>query len=115
MKTIKRIIAVVFLMFLVLLIGYSCYTGSRLTGYPQTLDGYKNVAFYGNDGYRVAFTDGYAWYERDGDILLLEIQSYTDGVMRLTDGTQNYVFTAVDKDTLYDTQTERFLTKGVDG
>ncbi len=115
MTKVRRVLAVVVLCVVTFLVGYSCYTGSRLTGYPQTLDGYKNVAFYGNDGYRVAFTDGYAWYETGDGIILLEIQSYSDGVMRLTDGTQNYVFTAVDKDTLYDTQTERFLTKGVYG
>ena len=50
MKTVKRIIAVVILCVVVLLVGYSCYTGSRLTSYPQNLDGYKNKTFYTNDG-----------------------------------------------------------------
>ena len=57
MKTVKRIVAVIILVVFVLLVGYSCYTGSRLTNYPQDLDGYKNKNFYTNDGGMVAFTD----------------------------------------------------------
>ena len=112
MTKVRRILAVILLCALVLFIGYSCYTGSRLMGYPQTLDGYKNTTFYGNDGYRVAFTDGYAWYETGDGIILLEMQSYADGVIFMTDGEKEYVFTAVGTDTLYDVQTEEFLRKG---
>ena len=54
MKTVKRIIAVVILCVVVLLVGYSCYTGSRLTSYPQNLDGCKNRTFFTNDGGMVA-------------------------------------------------------------
>ena len=117
MKTVKRMIAVVILCVVVLLVGYSCYTGSRLTSYPQNLDGYKNKTFYTNDGGMVAFTDEYAWYQAGGqDVILLKIKSYEQGVILMLKDDKEYAFTAVDNDTIYDEQTERFLVKrGGDG
>ena len=112
MTKVRKILSVIALCAFLFVVGYSCYTGRRLAGYPQTLDGYKNTTFYGNDGDRVAFTDGYAWYGTSDGIFLLEVQSYTDGVIFMTDGEKEYVFTAVGKDTLYDVQTEEFLRKG---
>ena len=117
MKTVKRIIAVVILCVVVLLVGYSCYTGSRLTSCPQNLDGYKNKTFYTNDGGMVAFTDEYAWYQAGGqDVILLKIKSYEQGVILMMKDDKEYIFTAVDNDTIYDEQTELFLVKrGGDG
>ena len=113
MKTVKRIIAVVILCVVVLLVGYSCYTGSRLTSCPQNLDGYKNKTFYTNDGGMVAFTDEYAWYQAGGqDVILLKIESYEQGVILMLKDDKEYVFTAVDNDTIYDEQTKEILTKG---
>ena len=113
MKRIKRIIAVVILCVVVLLVGYSCYTGSRLTSYPQNLDGYKNKTFYTNDGGMVAFTDEYAWYQAGGqDVILLKIKSYEQGVILMMKDDKEYAFTAVDNDTIYDEQTKEILTKG---
>ena len=113
MKTVKRIIAVVILCVVVLLVGYSCYTGSRLTSYPQNLDGYKNKTFYTNDGGMVAFTNGYAWYQADGqNVILLKIESYEQGVILMMKDDKEYVFTAVDNDTIYDEQTKEILIKG---
>jgi len=113
MKTVKRIIAVVILCVVVLLVGYSCYTGSRLTSYPQNLDGYKNKTFYTNDGDMVAFTDEYAWYQAGGqDVILLKIENYEQGVILMLKDDKEYVFTAVDNDTIYDEQTKEILIKG---
>ncbi|MBQ7879420.1 MAG: hypothetical protein IJ317_02100 [Clostridia bacterium] len=114
MKTkVKRIVAVALLCVLGLLVGYSCYTGSRLTGYPKTLDGYKNTRFYGNDGTMVAFTDEYVWYERaEQGVFLLTLESYEQGVMLLKREGVEYRFTAIDGETLYDEQTKEFLIKG---
>lgn len=113
MKRIKRIIAVISLCVVVLLVGYSCYTGSRLTEYPKELDGYKNTSFYSNDGSMVAFTDEYAWYQAGGQgIILLKISSYEQGVLVMVKDETQYTFTVIDNDTLYDEQTKTFLKKG---
>ena len=113
MKTVKRIIAVVILCVVVLLVGYSCYTGSRLTSYPENLDGYKNKTFYTNEGGMVAFTDEYAWYKTgEQEIVLLKIESYEQGVLVMVKDDKEYTFTVIDNDTLYDEQTEQILTKG---
>ena len=110
MKTVKRIIAVVILCVVVLLVGYSCYTGSRLTSYPENLDGYKNKTFYTNDGGMVAFTDEYAWYKIDNYRLVpLQYKSYQGGVLVLVKDNTEYTFTAIDSDTLYDEQRQAFL------
>ena len=113
MKRIMRIIAVIVLGVLLLLVGYSCYTGSRLTDCPKEMDGYKNTTFYGEDGGMVAFTDEYAWYKREEQgVILLMIEGYQDGVITMTRDDEVYCFIAVDNDTLYDKQTEEFLTRG---
>ena len=113
MKTVKRIIAVVILCVVVLLVGYSCYTGSRLTSYPENLDGYKNKTFYTNEGGMVAFTDEYAWYQtEEQEIVLLKISSYEQGVLVMVKDDKEYTFTVIDNDTLYDEQTKEILTKG---
>ena len=114
MKRIRQIIAVVVLCTLVWLVGYSCYTGSRLTEYPKEMDGYKNTSFYSNDGGMVAFTDEYAWYvTKEQGIVLLTLAGYQDGVITMTRDDEVYCFIAVDNDTLYDKQTKVILTKGV--
>ena len=113
MTKVKRILAVVILCFLVLLVGYSCYTGSRLTNYPQNLDGYKNTTFSTDDGDMVAFTDEYAWYKTgEQEIILLKITSYEQGLLIMAKGDKEYVFTVIDNDTLYDEQTKQILTRG---
>ena len=113
MKRIRRIIAIMILCVVVLLVGYSCYTGSRLTDYPKEIDGYKDMTFYSNDGGMVAFTEKHAWYftEEQG-IILLTLAGYEDGVIKMTRNEKEFYFIAVDNDTLYDEQTKRILTKG---
>ena len=112
MKTVKRIIAVIILVIIVWLVGYSCYTGSRLTSYPQNLDGYKNKTFYTNDGGMVAFTDEYVWYQAgEQDVILLKIKSYEQGVILMMKDDKEYSFTAIDADTLFDEQRNMVLER----
>ena len=112
MKTVKRIIAVVILCVVVLLVGYSCYTGSRLTSYPENLDGYKNKTFYTNDGGMVAFTDEYAWYQAGGqNVILLKIKSYEQGVILMMKDDKEYAFTAIDGNTIFDEQSNMILER----
>lgn len=117
MKRIKRIIAVVILCLVVLLVGYSCYTGSRLTGYPQELEGYQNITFRSKDGTMVVFAEEYAWYASgEQEIVLLTVEEYKQGVIIMKRNDITYHFTAIDTDTLYDEQTQEFLTRrGADG
>ena len=113
MKRIRRIIAIMILCVVVLLVGYSCYTGSRLTDYPKEIDGYKDMTFYSNDGGMVAFTDKDVWYlTKEQGIILLTLAGYEDGVITMTREEKKFYFIAVDNDTLYDEQTKRILTKG---
>ena len=116
MKRIKRIIAVIILSLVVLLVGYSCYTGSRLTGAPKEMYGYKNTTFHASDGGMVAFTNGYAWYKTEYKVVLLTLESYQDGVIKMTREGEEFYFTAVGRDMIYDEQTQKFLTRrNVDG
>ena len=115
-KTVKRILAVVMLLVTVLLIGYSCFTADRLASYPQTLDGYKNIVFRANDDTMVAFTDKNVWYAEQGEaMVLVEVESYIEGVITLLYGEEELQFIAIDKNTLYNPTTEEFLIKRGDG
>ena len=113
---IKRMVAVVLLIVTVLLIGYSCHTGSRTTDYPDTLDGYKRYIFRANDGTRVAFTDESAWYSvGDEPMILLEINEYKEGVISMRREEIIYEFVAIDDITIYDCQTKELLIRRGDG
>lgn len=113
MTKVKRIMAVFFLCLVVLLVGYSCYTGSRLTNYPKELDGYQNMIFYAKDGTMLAFTDGYAWYQsEEQQIVLLQIIEYDQGVILMQREDKKFYFTAIDTESVYDEQSNQFLTKG---
>ncbi len=115
-KRVKRIIAVVLLIVTVLLIGYSCHTGSRLASYPDTLDGYKRYLFRSKDGTMVAFTDENVWYGTGKEpMILLEINEYKEGVISMKREEQNYEFVAIDEKTIYDTQTKELLIRRGDG
>ena len=115
-KGIKRIIAVVLLIVVVLLIGYSCHTGSRLAKFPDSLDGYKRYVFKAKEGTMVAFTDENVWYGTGEEpMILLEINEYKEGVISMSREEQNYEFVVIDEKTIYDVQTKELLIRRGDG
>ena len=115
-KGVKRLMAVFFLIVALLLVGYSCYTGSRLASPPDDLDSYKKYVFRGNGGTMVAFTDKNVWYTTgDMPMFLLEINEYKEGVISMSREEQNYEFVAIDEKTIYDTQTKELLIRRGDG
>ena len=115
-KGIKRIIAVVLLIVVVLLIGYSCHTGNRLAKSPDSLDGYKRYIFRAKDGTMVAFTDENVWYGiGEEPMILLEIKEYKEGVISMEREEVVYEFIAIDKETIYDCQTGELLMRRGDG
>ena len=115
-QAIRRIIAVVLLIAVVWIVGYSCYTGSRLTNYPDKLDDYKGSTFEAKDGTMVAFTDENVWYGVDGEsLILLEINEYKEGVITMQREETVYEFVAIDERTIYDTQTKLLLIRSGDG
>ena len=115
-KTGKRILAVVLLILTVLLVGCLVFTGNRLANYPDNLDGYKRVVFEGKDNTMVAFTDKNVWYAEQGeDMVLVEVESYIEGVITLLYGEEKLQFIAIDKNTLYCPESEQFLIKRGDG
>jgi hypothetical protein len=101
---------------MVLLVGYSCYTGNRLANTPDTLDDYKRCVFTAKDGTMVAFTDENVWYGKSGEsLILLEIIAYKDGLISMEYETVAYEFFAIDGLTLYDVQTQSLLVRREDG
>lgn len=115
-KGVKRIIAVVLLIVVALLIGYSCHTGNRLAKSPDSLDGYKRYIFRAKDGTMVAFADENVWYGTgDVPLILLEIKDYKEGVISMEREEQIYEFVAIDGKTIYDTQTGELLIRRGDG
>ena len=114
-KGIKRIIAVVLLIVVVLLIGYSCHTSSRLAKYPDSLDGYKRYVFKAKEGTMVAFTDENVWYGTGEPLVLLEICEYKEGVISMERDEQIYEFVAIDEKMIYDVQTKELLIRRGDG
>lgn len=115
-KTVKRIIAVVVLLVLVLLIGYSCFTSNRLASYPDGLDSYRNAVFRANDNTMYAFTGENIWYGEEGkDMVLAVIESYKEGVITIKVEEKRLQLVAIDENTLYNPSTEEFLKKRGDG
>ena len=115
-KGVKRIIAVVLLIVVALLIGYSCHTGNRLAKSPDTLNDYKRYVYKAKDGTMVAFTDESVWYGTgDAPLILLEIKDYKEGVISMERDEQVYEFVAIDERTIYDVQTGELLIRRGDG
>ena len=113
----KRILAIVILSVVLLLVGYSCYTGSRLTKYPDKIDAYKNQTYIHDGEIMLAFTDDYAWYSiSEQEIILLTITDYSEGVITMKKNDTIYRFVAIDENTIYDENTKHLLTRrGADG
>lgn len=115
-KRVKRIIAVILLVVVVLLVGYSCYTGSRLADYPDNLDCYKRYIFRANDGTMIAVMDENIWYSAGEEpMVLLEVIEYKEGVISMQREGKYYEFVAIDEITIYDTQTGQLLIRRGDG
>ena len=115
-KGVKRLMAVFLLIGALLLVGYSCYTGSQLASPTDNLDSYKKYVFRGNGGTMVAFTDKNVWYTTgDMPMILLEINEYKEGVISMQKDETFYKFVAIDEKTIYDTQTKELLIRRGDG
>ena len=115
-KRVRRILAVILLTVTVLLIGYSCYTGSRLANSPDDLNSYKRYVFRSKGGTMVAFTEENVWYgTREEAMFLLEISEYKEGVITMKKDEQIFEFMAIDEMTIYDVQTKELLIRRGDG
>ena len=115
-KRVRRILAVILLTVTALLVGYSCYTGSRLANSPDDLKGYERYVFRSKGGTMVAFTDENVWYGSGGEaVILLEIIEYKEGIITMKREEQNYEFIAIDESALYDMQTKELLIRRGDG
>lgn len=110
-KTSKRILAVSLLTVILFVVGCLLYTGNRLKGYP-TLNEYARTVFKAKDGTMIAFTGEQVWYGvGNGEVVLLDITEYKDGVITMTKGGETYLFIAIDRTTLYDVEREIFLIR----
>ena len=115
-KRVRRILAVLLLIVTVLLIGYSCYTGSRLANSPDDLKVYKRYVFRSKGGTMVAFTEENVWYgTREEAMFLLEISEYKEGVITMKREEQNDELMAIDETTIYDCQSGELLIRRGDG
>ena len=113
MKTIKRIIAVVLLIVTVLLVCYMCKTCSRLKGIDNTIEDYKNTAFYTEDGKitLVILEDYSANYNVDGNEIVLTFKEYKDGVLDFFTEENAYSFVALNDGSLFDANTKEILIR----
>ena len=111
MKTIKRIIAVVLLIVTVLLVCYMCKTCSRLKGIDNTIEDYKNTAFYTEDGKitLVILEDYSANYNVEGNEIVLTFKEYKDGVLDFYTEENAYSFVALNDGSLFDVNTKVYL------
>ena len=113
MKTIKRIIAVVLLIVTVLLVCYMCKTCSRLKGIDNTIEDYKNTAFYTEDGKitLVILEDYSANYNVEGNEIVLTFKEYKDGVLDFFTEENAYSFVALNDGSLFDANTKEILIR----
>lgn len=113
MKTIKRIIAVVLLIVTVLLVCYMCKTCSRLKGIDNTIEDYKNTAFYTEDGKitLVILEDYSANYNVEGNEIVLTFKEYKDGVLDFYTEEKAYSFVALNDGSLFDVNTKEILIR----
>lgn len=113
MKTIKRIIAVVLLIVTVLLVCYMCKTCSRLKGIDNTIEDYKNTAFYTEDGKitLVILEDYSANYNVEGNEIVLTFKEYKDGVLDFYTEENAYSFVALNDGSLFDVNTKEILIR----
>ena len=115
-KRVRRILAVILLTVTVLLVGYSCYTGSRLANSPDDLNVYERYVFRSKGGTMVAFTEENVWYgTREETMFLLEISEYKEGVITMKKDEQIFEFMAIDETTIYDCQSGELLMRRGDG
>ena len=111
-KTVKRILAVVLLLLLVMLVGCLIFTGNRLADYPKEFKDYKSVVYEGKDGTMVAFTENGALYDTaENTVIMLERMDYSEGVITMQKLNIVYTFVAIGKDMLYDENTNQILTR----
>ena len=115
-KRVRRMIAVILLTVIVLLVGYSCYTGNRLVNSPKDLEVYKKYVFRSNDNTMVAFTDENVWYGvGEEELMLLVITEYKGGIITMKKEEQIFEFMAIDENIIYDCQSGKLLTRRGDG
>ena len=97
MKTVKRIIAIVFLLLVIWLIGYLCLTGSRLFSNNSNEDALKSTFYqYNNKEYFLEISDtleGKIYTQGVGKILVYD--SFEDGIVKYMDGETPYYFATV--------------------
>lgn len=115
-KRIRRILAVVLLIVVLLLVGYACYTGSRLANSPDDLTLYERYVFRSKGGTMVAFTEENVWYGNGEEpVVLLEIIEYKEGIITMKREEKNYEFVAIDETIIYDCQSGELLIRRGDG
>lgn len=110
MKTVKRIIAVVSLLLIIWIIGYLCFTGSRLFSNNSNEEKIRGTFYqYNNKEYFLEITDTLrAKLYTQGVGKVLEYQSFEDGIITYSDGESPYYFATVPEG-LYDMQLKVIL------
>jgi hypothetical protein len=115
MKTVKRILAVVFLMLLIWAVGYLVYTGSRLFSNNSNAQEYKGTS-YQTDNMECYFdiTDTLnARITTNGEVKELTFKSFEEGILTLLDGEQEYVLAAIPEG-FYDLQLRQIFGRVVE-
>ena len=105
MKKVKRILAIVFLILVILAIGYLCSTGSRLFSKESNEDALRGTFYqYNNKEYFLEISEDLeAKFYTQGVGKTLTYNNFEEGIVTYVDGETPYYF-AVLPEGLYDMQ-----------
>lgn len=110
MKKAKRIIAFALLIGIAFVLAYFVFTGKRFGRYPENAEALQGKV-YVNEDVVLSFYDTGLWYETKENVLLLEIKEYADGVLSAERNGEDYRFTVIDADAVYDWQINKILIR----
>jgi hypothetical protein len=110
MSKFKKILALLLLFLLVVVLCYGIFTGKRITNYSKELNELDGKTF-ANSETGLSFLGSGIWYQTGEDILLLQIKDYTSGVITMERENEEFVFTIIDGNTIFDGQENKFLVK----
>ena len=111
-KTVKRIIVVAVLLIALAIVGWLVFTGERVASYPSDLSAFSEGIFDGKGDTMVVFEGDKAWYcPREGEVFLMDIVSYEEGVMTMVKDEMRHSFVVINEDMIYEIGAKNVLTR----
>ena len=111
-KKIRRMIAVLLLIMVLVVIGYFVYTRNQINNYPNDVMDFQGHIFDGNDDTMVVFNKAGVWYySKEETLSLMEIICYEDGVLTIANKNEVRRFVVINKDMMYDAEEKSILMR----